>query len=136
MCDGAPDECIGCAVAPIVIIILPIVGLLRIGRYIFYDLPKSFFKKKKKSQAQQEVQQAQPQQPHRSQQPEQSQQEAQEQSGEEPEEQDEPQPPSLRIKIPVSNQADMGFTPHIHLRNPNKRPVKNLRWSDGIMVSP
>ena len=124
MCDGAPDECIGFVVTPIVIVLLPIVGLLRIGRYIFYDLPKSLLIKKKPSQPQQEA--------HRSQQP---QQEAQEQSGEEPEEQDEPQPPSLRIKIPVSNQADMGFTPHIHLRNPNNRPVKNLRWSDGIMVN-
>ena len=133
MCDGAPDECIGFVVTPIVIVLLPIVGLLRIGRYIFYDLPKSLLIKKKPSQAQQEAHRSQ--QPHRSHRSQQPQQEAQEQSGEEPEEQDEPQPPSLRIKIPVSNQADMGFTPHIHLRNPNNRPVKNLRWSDGIMVN-
>ena len=126
MCDGAPDECIGFVVTPIVIVLLPIVGILRIGKYIFYDMPKSLLIKKWKKPSQAQAQ-AQPQQPHRPQQPQQPQ-EPQDQVQEEQPEDDEPQPPSLRIKIPVVSQADIGFTPHIHLRNPN-RPLKTLRWS-------
>ena len=112
MCDGGPDECIGCVVTPIIIVVLPIVGLLRLGKYVFYDVPKSLLFKKKKRQ------QAQPQQA-----------QAQAQTQPQQEQDDEPQPPSLRIKIPVSNQAEISFTPPVQpVKNPN-RPVKNLRWS-------
>ena len=132
MCDGAPDECIGCIATPIVIVLLPIMGILRIGKYIFYDMPKSMLIKKQKKPLEQEPpshaqQSQQPQQPQQS-----HQQEAEPTQGEleeQPKDSDEPQPPSLRIKVPVHKDADIGFTPHVHLRNVNKRGVKTLRWS-------
>ena len=129
MCDGAPDECIGCVVTPIVIVLLPIIGILKLGKYIFYDMPKSMLIKKQKQQ--------QPQRPQQPQQPQQQEAEpSQRQLEEQPEDYDEPQPPSLRIKVPVHKEADIGFTPDIHLRNTNKRAVKTLRWSQDQKVSP
>ena len=72
MCLGAIDEFLGGVLSGIVIVVLPIIGIVRLGKYLFYDLPRSFWKKKEGKQVtparQEEI----------------------------------PQPPTLHIIIPVS----------------------------------
>ena len=78
MCLGARDEIIGCCAIPFYLAIAPIVFAYRILQCIFYDIPVCIYRLTK-TEVPQDSQQAQPQV-----------------------QQEEPQPPFLRISIPVS----------------------------------
>lgn len=69
MCLGLLEELVGGALSGIIIVALPVIALVRLGKYLFYDLPCSFWKKKEGKQVTQE---------------------------------EIPQPPTLHIIIPVS----------------------------------
>ena len=51
MCLGLLEELVGGALSGIVIVALPVIALVRLGKYLFYDLPCSFWKKKEVEKA-------------------------------------------------------------------------------------
>jgi hypothetical protein len=46
MCLGILEEVATGALSAIIMVALPVIGLVRLGKYLFYDLPRSFLKKK------------------------------------------------------------------------------------------
>ena len=83
MCLGARDEIIGCLAIPFYLAIAPIVFAYSILKCIFYDIPVCIYRLTKVEEPKVEEPQAS-------------------QRAHPPVQQEEPQPPFLRISIPVS----------------------------------
>lgn len=98
MCVGLEDECANCICTPIFIVALPIVGMYRAFQVIFWDVPFYLYRLTKKSVTKQNVKP-------RATSSELSPTDARRAIGGVvtwPRVEEHPQPPSLRITIPVS----------------------------------